>query len=171
MRIPGAWDGFELGIRAILGQQISVRGASTLAGRLVAGFGRPLDSGSSGVTHVFPRAEDLAGANVASIGLPRKRADTLSAFSTAVASGHVVLDGSASLEEIREQLRSIPGIGEWTAEYVAMRALERPRCVSVRRSCIAAGLRNPHDTRTLEPFAALATLALLCGATFMAGSE
>ena len=126
LRIPGAWDGFELGIRAILGQQISVRGASTLAGRLVARFGRLLDSGSPGVTHVFPRAEDLAGADVASIGLPRKRADTLSAFSTAVASGSLRMDGSASLEELRLQLRSIPGIGEWTAEYVAMRALNDP---------------------------------------------
>jgi AraC family transcriptional regulator, regulatory protein of adaptative response / DNA-3-methyladenine glycosylase II len=126
LRVPGAWDGFELGIRAILGQQISVRGASTLAGRLVERYGRRLDSRRPGVTHLFPRAEELAGADLASIGLPRKRAETLSAFSTAVASGQLVLDGSQALEETRERLRSIAGIGEWTAGYVAMRALSDP---------------------------------------------
>jgi AraC family transcriptional regulator of adaptative response / DNA-3-methyladenine glycosylase II len=131
LRVPGAWDGFELGIRAILGQQISVRGASTLAGRLVERYGRPLESARAGVTHLFPRAEDLAGANLASIGLPQKRAETLSAFSAAVASGQLVLDGSVIAgstgpEETRERLRSIAGIGAWTAGYVAMRALSDP---------------------------------------------
>ena len=126
LRVPGAWDGFELGIRAILGQQISVRGASTLAGRLVARFGRQLESTRPGVTHLFPRAEDLAGADLASIGLPQKRAETLSAFSAAVAGGQLVLDGSADPEETRERLRSIAGIGEWTAGYIAMRALSDP---------------------------------------------
>jgi AraC family transcriptional regulator of adaptative response / DNA-3-methyladenine glycosylase II len=126
LRVPGAWDGFELGIRAILGQQISVRGASTLAGRLVERYGRRLESTRPGVTHLFPRAEELAGADLACIGLPRKRADTLSAFSAAVASGQLVLDGSAAPVETRERLRSIAGIGEWTAGYVAMRALSDP---------------------------------------------
>jgi AraC family transcriptional regulator of adaptative response / DNA-3-methyladenine glycosylase II len=126
LRVPGAWDGFELGIRAILGQQISVRGASTLAGRLVERHGRPLESARRGLTHLFPRAEELAGADLTSIGLPKKRAETLSAFSAAVASGQLVLDGSAAPEETRERLRSIAGIGEWTAGYVAMRALNDP---------------------------------------------
>jgi AraC family transcriptional regulator of adaptative response / DNA-3-methyladenine glycosylase II len=126
LRVPGAWDGFELGIRAILGQQISVRGASTLAGRLVERYGRPFESARRGVTHLFPRAEDLAGADLASIGLPSKRAETLSAFSAAVASGQLVLDGSAAPEETRERLRSIAGIGDWTAGYVCMRALNDP---------------------------------------------
>jgi AraC family transcriptional regulator of adaptative response / DNA-3-methyladenine glycosylase II len=126
LRVPGAWDGFELGVRAILGQQISVRGASTLAGRLVERYGRRLESARPGVTHRFPRAEELAGADLASIGLPQKRAETLSAFSAAVASGHLVLDGSAEPEETRKRLRSLAGIGEWTAGYVAMRALSDP---------------------------------------------
>lgn len=126
LRLPGAWDGFELGIRAILGQQISVRGASTLAGRVVAQFGQPLDSGRCGVTHLFPRAQVLANANLASIGLPQKRADTLCAFSAAVVSGALVLDNSVTPDEVRERLRSIPGIGEWTSEYIAMRALNDP---------------------------------------------
>lgn len=126
LRVPGAWDGFELGIRAILGQQISVRGASTLAGRLVERFGRRLDSTRPGVTHLFPRAEDLANADLASIGLPRKRADTLSAFSAAVASEDLVLDSTVEPEQVRERLRSIAGIGEWTAGYISMRALSDP---------------------------------------------
>jgi len=126
LRVPGAWDGFELGIRAILGQQISVRGASTLAGRLAERYGRRLESARSGVTHLFPRAEELAGVDLASIGLPQKRAETLSAFSAAVASGQLVLDGSAAPEDTRERLRSIAGIGEWTTGYVGMRALNDP---------------------------------------------
>ena len=126
LRVPGAWDGFELGIRAILGQQISVAGASTLAGRLVARFGKPLESGRSGVTHLFPRPQDLARDDLASIGLTQKRAATLSAFSEAVSTGNLVLDGSAPPDEIRERLHAIPGIGEWTAEYIAMRALNDP---------------------------------------------
>jgi len=126
LRVPGAWDGFELGIRAILGQQISVRGASTLAGRLVARFGRRLDSARPGVTHIFPRAQDLADADLAPIGLPGKRAQTLSAFSAAVASGQLVLDSTVEPEQVRERLRSIAGIGEWTAGYISMRALSDP---------------------------------------------
>jgi AraC family transcriptional regulator, regulatory protein of adaptative response / DNA-3-methyladenine glycosylase II len=126
LRVPGTWDGFELGIRAILGQQISVRGASTLAGRLVHRYGRRLEIARAGVTHLFPSAEDLAGADLASIGLPQKRAEALSAFSAAVASGQLVLEGSAAPEQTRERLRSIAGIGAWTAGYVAMRALGDP---------------------------------------------
>ncbi len=126
LRVPGAWDGFELGIRAILGQQISVRGASTLAGRLVERFGRRLDSTRPGVTHLFPCPEDLADADLASIGLPKKRAETLSAFSAAVASGQLKLDGFVAPEQVSEQLKSIAGIGAWTAGYISMRALNDP---------------------------------------------
>ena len=126
LRVPGAWDAFELGIRAILGQQVSVAGASTLAGRLVARFGRPLAGERLGVTHLFPGAEDLAEADVASIGLPRQRAQTVRGFSAAVARGQVVLDNRSAPEELRKQLQSISGIGSWTAGYIALRALGDP---------------------------------------------
>lgn len=126
LRVPGAWDPFELGIRAILGQQVTVRGASTLSGRLVARFGRPFESGRAGVTHVFPRAGDLAEADVAAIGIPRRRADTVRAFAAAVADGRIVLDGSAALDEVRGHLRAIAGIGEWTVGYITLRALGDP---------------------------------------------
>ena len=126
LRVPGAWDAFELAIRAILGQQVSVRGASTLTGRLVAQFGKPLPSPRGGVTHLFPRAADLAEADVASIGIPGKRADTIRALAAAAASQQLILDGSAAPDDVRAQLRSLAGIGEWTAGYIAMRALGDP---------------------------------------------
>lgn len=126
LRVPGAWDPFELGVRAILGQQVSVAGASTLAGRVAARFGRPFDSARAGVTHLFPRPEDLAEADLAAIGIPRRRAQALRAFAAALAGGQLVLDGAAPPEQVRERLRSIPGIGAWTVEYVSMRALGDP---------------------------------------------
>lgn len=126
LRVPGAWDAFELGIRAILGQQVSVAGASTLAGRLAARFGRPFDGEPMGVTHLFPSAGDLADADVASIGLPRQRAQTLRAFAAAVTRGEILLDNRSAPDELRKQLQSIGGIGAWTAGYIALRAFGDP---------------------------------------------
>jgi AraC family transcriptional regulator of adaptative response / DNA-3-methyladenine glycosylase II len=126
LRVPGAWDAFELGIRAILGQQVSVAGASTLVGRLVLRFGRPFEGERAGVTHLFPEAADLAEADVASIGLPRQRAQTVRAFAAAVARGEIVLDNRSAPEELRKQLQSIAGIGTWTAGYIALRAFNDP---------------------------------------------
>jgi AraC family transcriptional regulator of adaptative response / DNA-3-methyladenine glycosylase II len=169
LRVPGAWDGFELGIRAILGQQISVRGASTLAGRLVERYGRRLESAPAGVTHLFPRAEDLARANLASIGLPQKRAEALSAFSAEVASGQLVLDGSAAPEQTHEHLRSIAGIGEWTAGYVAMRALGDPDAFPAADLVLlgAAGARTARElldfAENWRPWRAYAALHLWQG--------
>lgn len=121
LRVPGAWDAFELAIRAVLGQQVSVRGASTLAGRLVERFGRPLPTATGGVTHLFPLAEDLAEADVASIGIPAKRADTVRSIAAAVAAG-----GRPEVCPTLQHLCALPGIGEWTAGYIAMRAFGDP---------------------------------------------
>lgn len=129
LRVPGAFDGFELVVRAVLGQQVSVRGATTLSGRLVQRFGRPVESEAPGITHLFPTPAALAAASeaaVASVGLPRARARTLVALGQAVASKALVLDGSAPVDEVRDRLRAMPGIGPWTVEYVAMRALSSP---------------------------------------------
>jgi AraC family transcriptional regulator of adaptative response / DNA-3-methyladenine glycosylase II len=123
LRVPGAWDGFELAVRAILGQQVSVRGATTLAGRLVAKFGAPLaETSEAGLTHLFPSAAVLASADVASIGLPRARAEAIRALARAVADGNLALDTGLELDALVERLCEIPGIGPWTAHYVAMRA-------------------------------------------------
>ena len=126
LRIPGAWDGFELAVRAVLGQQVTVRGATTLAGRLVARFGVPLATPTEGLDRVFPSPAALADAPVEAIGLPAARAATIRALAAAVAAGDLVLDGSADLAETKRRLGSVAGIGAWTAEYVAMRALGDP---------------------------------------------
>ena len=126
LRVPGAWDGFELAVRAILGQQVTVQGATTLAGRVVERFGTPLATPSGALTHRFPHASVLAEANLSTIGLPRARAAALRNMATAVASGVFRFDAALGLDEAVERLCAIPGIGPWTANYIAMRALAEP---------------------------------------------
>ena len=128
VRVPGTWDGFELAVRAVLGQQVTVRGATTLAGRLVRAFGTALPEpvGDAGLTHLFPTAPALATADVTTIGLPRARAQTIRALARGVCDGSLVLDAPAGLDDAVWRLCSIPGIGEWTAHYIAMRAFGEP---------------------------------------------
>jgi len=125
LRVPGCWSGFELAIRAILGQQITVKGATTLAGVLVRTFGRPI-AGAGKLTHVFPAPQVLAEADLADIGMPRARIETIRAFSRAVCDGRIRFEGILAAEEFLASLCEIPGIGKWTAQYVAMRALGEP---------------------------------------------
>jgi 3-methyladenine DNA glycosylase/8-oxoguanine DNA glycosylase len=125
LRVPGAWDPFEVAVRAVLGQQISVAGARTLAGRLVALCGRPLPKklARPGLTHVFPSPAAVADADVVRVGLPRARAGALKAFARAVADGTFVLAAPKGLAEFEERLTALPGFGPWTAHVVALRAL------------------------------------------------
>jgi AraC family transcriptional regulator, regulatory protein of adaptative response / DNA-3-methyladenine glycosylase II len=125
LRVPGAWDPFELAVRAILGQQVSVRAATTLAGRLADRFGTVVDLGP-GLARLFPEPATLADAPLETIGLPRARATTIRTLADAVASKRVVLDASDGAEAMAARLCALPGIGPWTAEYVAMRALGEP---------------------------------------------
>ena len=125
LRVPGSWDGFELAVRAILGQQVTVKGASTLAGRLVREFGREFGAGP-GLTHLFPRAEVLAGAKLTSVGLPTARTETIRELARAVCDGKISFERVVESEDFLERLCEIPGIGKWTAQYVAMRALGEP---------------------------------------------
>jgi len=111
MRVPGCWDGFEIGVRAILGQQVSVKGATTMAGRLVAEFGR----GN------FPTPESLADADLAPIGLTKARAHSIRELASAVAQKQIAFDASLGLEAFEESMTKLPGIGPWTAQYIAMR--------------------------------------------------
>ena len=127
VRVPGAWDGFELAVRAILGQQVSVRGATTLAGRLAARYGEAFSqAGAEGIERLFPKPAVLARARLASLGLPAARARAISGLARAVDQGRLRLDASRGLEETVRALRELPGVGEWTAQYVAMRALREP---------------------------------------------
>lgn len=131
LRIPGAWDGFELAVRAILGQQVSVKAATTLAGRLAAAHGERLeiherDAGRGELRYVFPGPAAIADADLTQIGVTRARALAITGLARAVARGDVVLDASRGLEATVEALSALPGIGDWTAQYVAMRALREP---------------------------------------------
>jgi AraC family transcriptional regulator of adaptative response / DNA-3-methyladenine glycosylase II len=125
LRVPGCWDGFELAVRAVLGQQVSVKGATTLAGRLAQSFGQRF-SPAPGLTHLFPTPEVLAGADLAGIGLTRARGETVRALARAVCDGRIRFDGVLDHAGLGARLRELPGVGRWTAEYVAMRALGDP---------------------------------------------
>jgi AraC family transcriptional regulator of adaptative response / DNA-3-methyladenine glycosylase II len=125
LRVPGSWNGFELATRAILGQQVTVKGATSLAGRLAAKFGKPF-SGPRGLTHLFPTPAVLADAKLAGVGLTGARAETIRALARAVATGKINFEGVVDTETFLERLCEIPGIGKWTAQYVAMRALREP---------------------------------------------
>lgn len=118
LRLPGAWDGFELAVRAILGQQVTVRGATTLCGRLVEQYGRAIPGG-----FLFPEPQTLARARFTRVGLPRARARALRALARACADRELRLQPGADPAATRAALERLPGIGDWTAQYVSMRAL------------------------------------------------
>jgi AraC family transcriptional regulator of adaptative response / DNA-3-methyladenine glycosylase II len=131
LRVPGAWDRFELAVRAILGQQVSVTAATTLAGRLVEKYGEPLaldgvPEALGGLRFVFPAPAVLAEADISRLGMPRSRGNAILALANAVAENPQLLDEAGSLEESVKKLSGLPGIGPWTAQYIAMRALREP---------------------------------------------
>ena len=129
LRVPGAFDSFELAVRAILGQQVSVAGASTLMGRLTSAFGEALPEPVEGFTHLAPTADRLAEAGsvaIRGIGLPMARAETIHELSQRVATGELSLSADADVKSLTTSLTTIRGIGPWTAEYIAMRALHWP---------------------------------------------
>ena len=126
MRVPGAWDGFEVGVRALLGQQVSVAAARTTAARLVMRAGPPLEGAEGTLTHLFPSPERVATLPAASFGVPRARAEALRALARAVADGRLTLAPGADEAIVRERLLALPGVGPWTVEYLMMRALGQP---------------------------------------------
>jgi AraC family transcriptional regulator of adaptative response / DNA-3-methyladenine glycosylase II len=174
LRVPGAWDPFELAVRAILGQQISVKGATTLAGRLVEAFGDPIPGGEGappGPDRLFPSAAALAEADVARIGMPRQRADAVRELARRVASGRLPLSWGGCPEETRDALLLVPGVGEWTADYIAMRGLGQTDAfpagdLGARRALAAdvGELPSPREVsrraETWRPWRAYATLHL-----------
>jgi AraC family transcriptional regulator of adaptative response / DNA-3-methyladenine glycosylase II len=126
LRVPGAWDGFELAIRAVLGQQITVTAAVGLAGRLVAKRGERLAEPDGGLTHIFPQPKAMAKADLSSLGMPRSRAATLLAVAAAAMADAHLFDATRGLDDAVARLRSIRGVGEWTAQYIALRQLREP---------------------------------------------
>jgi len=127
VRVPGAWNGFELAVRAVLGQQISVKAATTIAGRLANAYGEPVKgTGTSRLTRLFPGPEKLARARFNNMGITGSRAATLRRLARAAIDGSLSFDTAQDPAAFREALLAIPGIGEWTAQYVSMRALKNP---------------------------------------------
>jgi len=126
-RVPGVVDPDELAIRAVLGQQVSLAGAATLAGRLVSAYGEPLEQRVGSVTHLFPSAAALAHADPDRLAMPWPRRRALIGLATALAAGEIILDtGVMAPDEIERRLLALPGIGPWTVAYISMRALRDP---------------------------------------------
>jgi AraC family transcriptional regulator of adaptative response / DNA-3-methyladenine glycosylase II len=151
--VPGHVDGHELAVRAVLGQQVSVAAARTAAARLVARHGRPLEAPDGPLTHLFPDAVTLAALDPELLAMPRSRGRGLVALCGALAGGRVVLDRGGDREEVRRQLVEIPGIGPWTTDYVALRALGHPDVflptdVGTRDAITALG-RDPQTVASL----------------------
>ena len=145
LRIPGAVDGAEIAVRAVIGQQISVAGARTMTGELVARLGKPLTAPDGGLTHLFPDPGTVAEADPSSLGLPAGRGRAVVGLARALDAGALELDPGADRETAGRRLIDQPGIGQWTAGYVAMRALGDPDVflesdAGTRRACPPLGL-------------------------------
>lgn len=155
IRLPGAWDNFKVAVRAILGQQISVKAASTLYQRLIERYSdsTPLPH-STALSRVFPTPARLAQADLTEIGLPKRRAATVQGLAQAVADGTLSLNSTSSLPESLDALTALPGIGPWTANYIALRGLGQADAflagdLILRRSA-SPDPTNPMTERQLE---------------------
>jgi len=158
LRVPGAFDGFEVAVRAILGQQVSVRAATTLMGRLVQRFGTPIETPMPGLTHLSPRPESLADValdDLTALGILRSRANSIRAIAQALVNHDLHLNRYGDPEATIAQLKTLPGVGDWTAHYIAMRVLGYPDAFPhtdlwLRR---ALGVEKPADVlRQAEPW-------------------
>jgi AraC family transcriptional regulator of adaptative response / DNA-3-methyladenine glycosylase II len=181
LRVPGAFDGFEVAVRAVLGQQITVGAATRLAGKLVQAFGEALagaddDGAAHGLTHVFPSPERLARADIASLGMPRARAAAIAGLAQAAAVDPLLFHPRRDLEATIMRLRALPGIGEWTAQYIAMRGLRETDAfpaadVGLMRAMADAAGRRPTPDELLaradawRPWRAYAALHLWAAGT------
>jgi AraC family transcriptional regulator of adaptative response / DNA-3-methyladenine glycosylase II len=151
IRVPGTFDGFELLIRAIFGQQVSVAGARTSLGRLATRFGTPLEHPDGGITHLFPSPAQVASIPPEDLGMPRARATTIRRVAELVKAGELRLERGAPRDGTLATLGTVPGIGPWTLAYVAMRALRDPDAfiagdLGVRKGAAALGLpSSPRD--------------------------
>jgi AraC family transcriptional regulator of adaptative response / DNA-3-methyladenine glycosylase II len=163
LRVPGQVDGDETAIRTVIGQQVSVAGARTVAGRIVAEHGRAVSTTVPGLTHLFPGAATLAMVDPATLPMPRSRGRALVGLAAALADGRVLLDRGPDRHDVRRALLELPGIGPWTADYVAMRALGHPDVflptdLAVRR--VLADLGGSPDPATWRPWRSYALMHL-----------
>jgi AraC family transcriptional regulator of adaptative response / DNA-3-methyladenine glycosylase II len=182
IRPPGTWDPFEAGVRAIVGQQVSVAGAGTIMGRIIERVGIAVPGLTEmRLTHVFPIPTALAAADLSGLGLTDARAAAIGAFATAVAGGKVQLDGAERLDRLVDSLTRIPGLGPWTAHYIAFRMGERDAFpasdLGIRRALRANGPQtiSPRQAEELaerwRPWRAHAAAHLWLGDRTDAASE
>ena len=158
LRAPGAWDGFEMAVRAILGQQITVTAARGLAAKLVAIYGQPIEDPAAaklGLGRVFPTPERLVGADIAALGMPRARGASLEALARTVAAVPTIFTPRADLESAIAALSALPGIGAWTAQYIALRELREPDAfphadIGLLRAMADAGGARPSPEALLQ---------------------
>jgi AraC family transcriptional regulator, regulatory protein of adaptative response / DNA-3-methyladenine glycosylase II len=160
LRPPGAWDPFEAGVRVILGQQIAITAASTIAGRLVERLGTPVEGlRALGLTHTFPSAATLADARLEGLGMPGARQETIRAFARAVSDDAVRLDGSVGLDELVASLTAVQGLGPWTANTLALR-LGEPDAFPASDLGLRRALDAPTVADRWRPWRALAAMHL-----------
>jgi AraC family transcriptional regulator of adaptative response / DNA-3-methyladenine glycosylase II len=128
LRVPGGWDGFELAVRAVLGQQVTVEAGRRLAMQLVQACGAavPAQRGAPGVSRVFPGAAEVAAADLSVLGMPRSRRATLVALAEAALAEPRLFEPLATIDDTVARLCAIRGIGDWTAHYIALRAAREP---------------------------------------------
>jgi AraC family transcriptional regulator, regulatory protein of adaptative response / DNA-3-methyladenine glycosylase II len=126
VRVPGAWDGFEIAVRTILGQRLLAADSIPMARRLVCEFGKKIETPVDGLTHLFPRPEDLAGADLTALGIARKRSEAIRALSRAVSSKQLTFEAFRTLRETISRLTAIEGVDEEMAHYIAMRGCGEP---------------------------------------------
>jgi AraC family transcriptional regulator, regulatory protein of adaptative response / DNA-3-methyladenine glycosylase II len=147
LRAPGGWDGFELAVRAILGQQITVEAARQLAGKLVRICSQPSTTLSrETLAYVFPSAELVASSDLSSVGMPRSRKQTLQLMAKTVAANPRFFESPGSCEEVIARLRAIPGVGDWTAQYIALRAFHQADAFPVTDIGILRGAASLNGT-------------------------
>jgi AraC family transcriptional regulator of adaptative response / DNA-3-methyladenine glycosylase II len=171
LRVPGTLDGFELAVRAVLGQQITVAAARTLANRLVTRFGEPIETPLTGLNRLFPTAKVLASASgdeLGSLGIVKTRQAAIQALANAVVQGDLRLDAGADVSTTLQQMQAMPGIGDWTAQYIAMRALRWPDAfpagdVALHKALAVTGQPKPAQaalaaSRAWQPWRAYAVV-------------
>ncbi|HEV7554013.1 MAG TPA: AlkA N-terminal domain-containing protein [Kofleriaceae bacterium] len=167
LRVPGAIDGFEAAVRAMLGQQVSVAAATTLAGRFAATLGQPFDGGD-GLTHRFPTAPEAAVAGalkIVKVGLPMARASAIASLAEAVSAGRLRFDATRELDRFVADTCELPGVGPWTAHYLAMRALHLPDAfpaadLGIRKALDATPRQAEARAEAWRPFRAYAVMHL-----------
>jgi AraC family transcriptional regulator, regulatory protein of adaptative response / DNA-3-methyladenine glycosylase II len=165
LRVPGQVDGDETAMRTVIGQQVSVAGARTVTGRIVAEHGRRIATDLPGLTHLFPDAVTFAGLDPVRLPMPRARGRALVALGAALASGEVALDRGPDRDDVRRRLLALPGVGPWTADYVAMRALGHPDVflptdIGVRNALLGLGHPPVADDSQWRPWRSYALMHL-----------